>query len=224
MNNPKDAPGESAMRMSKIVRTIADVLFPFAMVFGIYIIIHGHLTPGGGFQGGAATASAIAMLIVAYGSIDILHRISEHNLTVLECAGALIFGGIAAIGLFRTFFYNFLANTGLLFGNYPGYGPNGGDLNTGGVLPIMNIGVGLCVVAGLVAILLVMAYATTMKPELGSGNSDVGSQKKYECGSGKSEVTAELPTSNLQHPTSEGLPTSNIRHPTSEKGGTEWMQ
>ncbi|MDD5502235.1 MAG: MnhB domain-containing protein [Candidatus Thermoplasmatota archaeon] len=164
--------GESSMRMSKIVRTIADVMFPFAMVFGIYVILHGHLTPGGGFQGGAATASALAMLLVAYGSIDILHRISEHKLTILECAGALIFAGTAAIGLFRTFFYNFLANTGSLFGTYPGYGPNGGDLNTGGVLPIMNIGVGLCVIAGLFAILVIMAYATTVKEPEEKGNGD----------------------------------------------------
>jgi multisubunit Na+/H+ antiporter MnhB subunit len=47
----------------EIVRTIANVIFPFALVFGIYVILHGHLTPGGGFQGGAATASAIAMML-----------------------------------------------------------------------------------------------------------------------------------------------------------------
>ena len=192
MNNPKDAPSDSAMRMSKIVRTIADVMFPFAMVFGIYIIIHGHLTPGGGFQGGAATASGIAMLLVAYGSIDIFRRISEHRLAILEYAGALIFAGTAAFGLFRTFFYNFLANTGAAFpfGAYPGYGPNTGELNTGGVIPIMNIGVGLCVVAGLFAILLVMAYATTMKSDVGNGNSEVTSDVKP-------------PTSDIKHPTSE---------------------
>ena len=36
--------------MSKIVRTITAVAFPFAMIYGLYVIAHGHLTPGGGFR------------------------------------------------------------------------------------------------------------------------------------------------------------------------------
>lgn len=154
---------EDAMRMSVIVRTVADVLFPFAMVFGLYVIIHGHLTPGGGFQGGAATASAVLMMLVAYGSVELLGRIKEKTLTTLEYTGGLIFALAAAFGLFRTFFYNFLANTGLLFGDYPGYGPNPGNLNTAGILPVMSMGVGMCVIAGLFAIVLIMAHATTVK-------------------------------------------------------------
>ena len=39
--------------MSKIVRTLSNITFPFIMIFGLYVIAHGHLTPGGGFQGGA---------------------------------------------------------------------------------------------------------------------------------------------------------------------------
>ena len=41
------------MKMTKIVRTTADLFFPFCLVFGLYVVVHGHLTPGGGFQGGA---------------------------------------------------------------------------------------------------------------------------------------------------------------------------
>ena len=40
-------------KMSKIVRTISGIAFPFTMIYGLYVIAHGHLTPGGGFQGGA---------------------------------------------------------------------------------------------------------------------------------------------------------------------------
>ena len=43
--------------MSKIVQTITSITFPFVLIYGLYIIAHGHLTPGGGFQGGAVRAS-----------------------------------------------------------------------------------------------------------------------------------------------------------------------
>jgi multisubunit Na+/H+ antiporter MnhB subunit len=46
------------MKMTKIVRTTADLFFPFCLVFGLYVVVHGHLTPGGGFQGGAVMATA----------------------------------------------------------------------------------------------------------------------------------------------------------------------
>ncbi|HDN50703.1 MAG TPA: sodium:proton antiporter, partial [Thermoplasmatales archaeon] len=50
--------------MSVIVQTIAGMLFPMVLIFSFYVILHGHLTPGGGFQGGAIGASAVALLIV----------------------------------------------------------------------------------------------------------------------------------------------------------------
>ena len=57
--------------MSKIVKTITNIAFPFIIIYGLYIIAHGHLTPGGGFQGGAVVASGLAMIVVAYGSISV---------------------------------------------------------------------------------------------------------------------------------------------------------
>ena len=60
--------------MSKIVRTMAIPLILFVLIYGLYIIMHGHLTPGGGFQGGAIFASGIALLIVSFGS-EHVHKI-----------------------------------------------------------------------------------------------------------------------------------------------------
>ncbi|HEC72185.1 MAG TPA: sodium:proton antiporter, partial [Thermoplasmatales archaeon] len=85
--------------MSKIVKTISNVTFPLIMIYGLYIIAHGHLTPGGGFQGGAVVASGCAMILVAYGSIWTMGKIKEKNLSVLESLGALFFIGIALFGL-----------------------------------------------------------------------------------------------------------------------------
>jgi multicomponent Na+:H+ antiporter subunit B len=49
---------------SEVARTVAAVLSPFIMVFGLYVIAHGHYGPGGGFAGGVALAVGIIMLRV----------------------------------------------------------------------------------------------------------------------------------------------------------------
>ena len=146
--------------MSKIVKTIAGISFPFVMIYGLYVIVHGHLTPGGGFQGGAIVASGLAMILVAYGSIWTMGKVKEKHLSVFESTGAFVFIFTAILGLLMAgvFFENFLSDGGIIFGNAA---RAAGDMNTGGVIPIMNIAVGLKVIAGLFAIVLVMAFATT---------------------------------------------------------------
>lgn len=148
---------------SKIVKTIASIIFPFIGTFGIYIILHGHLTPGGGFQGGAVVASGVALLLVAFGSSVVAKKIKESHLSVLESVGALGFISLALLGISTTFFYNFLAGTNSIFGRIPPFGSNPGDMNTAGVLPLMNISVGLKVVAGLSAVALIIALATIQR-------------------------------------------------------------
>lgn len=143
--------------MSKIVRTVTNILYSFILIFGFYIIMHGHLTPGGGFQGGAVVASGIALVLIAYGHDTVKEWIRESRLSVLESVGALAFIGIAFLGIGTTFFYNFLANTGGIFGDPTVLGINFGNLNTSGVLPFMNWAVGLKVLAGLGSIVLLMA-------------------------------------------------------------------
>ena len=54
--------------MSTIVKRIAPLLAGLIFLYGIYIILHGHLTPGGGFAGGAIIAGAFILLILAFGS------------------------------------------------------------------------------------------------------------------------------------------------------------
>jgi len=151
--------------MTKIVKTTANILFPFTMIFGLYVIAHGHLTPGGGFQGGAIVASGCALLLVAYGSPWVLDRIKDKRLATFESLGAIGFITIAFLGLIfsATFFGNFLASSGSLFGTTPATGSTFSDFNTGGVLPLMNFAVGVKVIAGLFVIILVMAYASSIK-------------------------------------------------------------
>ncbi len=145
--------------MSKIVRTQANILYPFILIFGFYIVAHGHLTPGGGFQGGAVIATGIALVAVAYGYERVARWIGKHRLTAAEGVGLLCFIITAFLGMGVTFFYNFLANSGSLFGDPVSYGVNPGYLNTAGTLPIMNLAVGIEVLGGLgVIIMYLLSY------------------------------------------------------------------
>ena len=152
-------------QMSKIVRTISNIIFPFIMIFGLYVIAHGHLTPGGGFQGGAVAASGCVLLIVAYGSTWIFERIKVSRLSIFESTGALGFIGVAFLGLILggVFFKNFLVGSNIIFGNIPQTLSTNSDFNTAGVLPLMNFAVGVKVIAGLFVIVLIMAYASCAK-------------------------------------------------------------
>ncbi len=142
--------------MSKIVRTVANQLILFVLILGLYVIMHGHVTPGGGFQGGAIIASGTIMLIVAFGSGEIRKWLRERHLSVVESSGALLFSLLAFAGIGTVFFFNFLIGS-RVFGGTPPTGPNPGDVWTGGVIPLMNLAVGLKVMAGLSGVVLALA-------------------------------------------------------------------
>jgi energy-converting hydrogenase B subunit I len=148
--------------MSRIVKTVTNITFPLILIYGLYVIAHGHLTPGGGFQGGAVVASGLAMILVAYGSVWTMGKLNEKHLSALESIGALGFIGLAFLGLiFGTWFFNnYLVGDEFFFGEI---GKGLANINTAGVIPLMNFAVGLKVIAGLFAIVLVMAYATRLK-------------------------------------------------------------
>ena len=133
-----------AEEMSVLVRTIIRSLLPIVLIFGLYIISYGHLSPGGGFQGGIILVGAIISFYLAYG-YNILLRFAEVELELVEASAILIFMLIGLLGLFG---HNFLAN--LLRGGIPG------SLLSGGFIPILNITVGLKVAAGTLLVIVVL--------------------------------------------------------------------
>lgn len=155
--------------MSRIVRTITAFIYGLIMVYGFYVIVHGHLTPGGGFQGGAIVASAFALLVVTHGNKGSEPFLSKDILSLIESTGLVVFIAFAFFGLGATFFYNFLSNSGSIFGSPAVIGVNPGNLNTGGTVTIMNIAVGLEVLAAFGVIILTMSSA-----------SEINSKKKKE--------------------------------------------
>lgn len=143
--------------MTNIVRTVVNLLYPFCMLYGFYIVAHGHLTPGGGFQGGAVIATATALLLVANRYEEVAARIKPGVLKLFESGGLLGFI-LLAFGAFvfgRPFFQNWMLDLGWC-ADPVAYGPNAGNLNTAGVMPLMNLAVGLEVLGALTLILLAM--------------------------------------------------------------------
>jgi multicomponent Na+:H+ antiporter subunit B len=114
---------------SLVLLTGSKLLFPLIMLFGAYVFIHGHLTPGGGFQGGAIVASAF--LLVYLGSQG--RRINKVWNTVTESLSGLVFVVIGLFGLTvggRCFLSNFMP-TGAL-----------NTLFSAGIIPIIYVAVG----------------------------------------------------------------------------------
>ncbi|KYK28004.1 MAG: hypothetical protein HXS48_12185 [Theionarchaea archaeon] len=88
---------EEVSEPSIIVKSVARVVFPLAFTYGVYIFVHGHLTPGGGFQGGTIIASSIILLYLGFGRL----KISETLVTALESLAALCFIGLGCIGIIK---------------------------------------------------------------------------------------------------------------------------
>ncbi len=98
---------EKKLRMpSVIVRTGSKFLFPFILLFGVYIFIHGHLTPGGGFPGGAVIASGFLLLLLGLENFKFNTTVSK----VIESLAGVTFVGIGLVGLFikNSFLANFI--------------------------------------------------------------------------------------------------------------------
>jgi len=150
-------------KFSTIVQHVTDHLTPFIAIFGVYLILHGHLTPGGGFQGGAILATGVALVVLTL--YDVRPRKDahpDHTFHNIETTGAMLFVALALIGLvFATFFFNFFPAewgapvlTSELIGGSPG--ANSGEINSAGTIMPMNIAVGMKVFAGLSAVVYLM--------------------------------------------------------------------
>lgn len=137
--------------MGLIVKTSARAIIPLIGIFGAYVVSHGHLTPGGGFQGGATIAGAGILFLLAFGLSEMKRRYNKHLYSTLEGIGGLAFLGAAMLGIGTAFFYNTLWHNGPVFNGEPG------TLLSAGYLPIMNLAVGLKVFTGLVSAMVGIA-------------------------------------------------------------------
>ena len=125
-------------------RAMAAALVGPVTVLGVYVIVHGHLTPGGGFSGGVVVAGA---LLLAYAGGQGLRLRRVGSITLLEGTEALGAAGFLALALAG------LIAAGTLLKNFLALGTSG-MLLSAGTIPVGNVAVGLEVVG---AVALVFA-------------------------------------------------------------------
>jgi multicomponent Na+:H+ antiporter subunit B len=80
-----------------IIKTLARVLVPFMLLYALYVIMHGHHSPGGGFQGGVILGASLVLLVITHGLKDTQKRISEKSVAIFSSLGVLIYGGIGVL-------------------------------------------------------------------------------------------------------------------------------
>ncbi len=112
-----------------VMKKGSDLVFGFILIFGVYMFIHGHLAPGGGFPGGAIIAAAFLLKFLA----DDKYKADMGAFKILEgTAGTL---------------YVLTGGAGLLLGGYflQNFLPSGtvGELFSSGIMPLVYIIVGL---------------------------------------------------------------------------------
>ena len=114
-----------------MLHSASKILFPIIMLFGIYVMIYGHLSPGGGFQGGVIVASGVLLLLISHNGFEVPHSL----IVTLETFAGVSYVIIGLIGLIvlDTFLGNFLPNDisqmGLLI--------------SGGIIPVIYVIIGI---------------------------------------------------------------------------------
>ena len=131
--------------MTLIVKQVTKLITGFILLYSAYLILYGHLSPGGGFVGGVTLACGFILLVLAFGKSFANNLFSDRAAAIWDCVGALGFLAVGLAGyLGGCFFFNVL--------------PKGEDfrLLSGGTIPLANIAIGIKVGACLAGVFLVL--------------------------------------------------------------------
>lgn len=125
-----------------LVRRAVSYLAPLFFLFPVYIILHGHLSPGGGFQGGVSLAVLLILLTISFGTRGVTAAVRPHTLHITEAVSAGAFVLVGLVGVLQG--VAFLTNLGAGF-------PRGlpGELWSAGFVPLLNVVIGAKVASGL---------------------------------------------------------------------------
>ena len=124
-----------------------DTILPLALVYICYIILHGHLSPGGGFQGGVLMVALVALLYMGHGYEETVNSLSYHILHTSEGLASIFYValGLLGVAMGAQFAQNVLYTHGAI-----------GDLYSAGTIFWMNVTVGIKVITGVGSIALLM--------------------------------------------------------------------
>lgn len=125
---------------SELVRHGADVIMPLILLFGAYVIMNGHISAGGGFQGGAVVASAVMLLMIAFPRV----LVSQPLLSLIESVDGVLYVCVGMLGLLLA--GGFLDSRFLPLGDF-------GAVFSAGAIPLVSILLGIKVGAELSVII-----------------------------------------------------------------------
>ncbi|MFO7985144.1 MAG: Na(+)/H(+) antiporter subunit B [Desulfatiglandaceae bacterium] len=126
-----------------IIQTACRILIPFIQLFALYVIAHGHHSPGGGFQGGVILGASIILLAISHDLRTALDRLGEKAHAILCSVGVLVYAGTGALCMVLGF-------------NFLDYGALARILHVDPVMArshgilVVEVGVGLAVMAALI--------------------------------------------------------------------------
>ncbi|MBN2036921.1 MAG: hypothetical protein JW768_09295 [Chitinispirillaceae bacterium] len=135
--------------MTLIVKTITRLTVGVILLYGMYIVLHGHLTPGGGFAGGVIIALAFVHLLLAFGREVAFKKASLPVMSVFESLGGLMFLTLAVLGFLGGFFFINIYGKGVPFALFSAH-----------QVLLANIAIGCKVGAGLFAVVIGMIVLT----------------------------------------------------------------
>lgn len=140
--------------MTLIVKTITRLTVGLILLYGIYIVLHGHLSPGGGFPGGVIIALSFIHLMLAFGKDAALKKLNRVRASFFESLGAIMFLSVALLGFLGGYFFLNFINKGEPF-----------NLFSAGIIPICNIAICLKVGAGLFLIFVALVVVSDREEE-----------------------------------------------------------
>jgi len=130
-----------------IVKTIVRMIIPFIQVYGLFIVLHGHLSVGGGFSGGAVLGASLILYTLAFGIKKSNQKVSHTFTQRIESGGILTFILIGSIGILLG--GNFLSNQSVGF-----FMGNPGQIISAGMIPLITIAIGLKVASTMITLFL----------------------------------------------------------------------
>lgn len=128
-----------------ILKTITRLLFPFILLFGFFIMMHGHITPGGGFSGGAIISAGFVLYTLTFGLHDAEKKLPHNILKVVETAGVLWYIVIGLVGLITV--GSFLSNNAAGFSLGAAF-----SLLSSGMIALLTIGIGIKVASTMITL------------------------------------------------------------------------
>lgn len=127
-----------------ILQVVARLVAPFIQLYGIYIIVHGHLSPGGGFAGGTILGTSLILIALSYSPQKGYEIMSRNTTKILESSGGLWFISVGFISMLLGKPY--LTNRGVF--------PIGvaGNLFSSGMVILLTLGIGIKVASTIITL------------------------------------------------------------------------